>query len=232
MVRLVINDYFKDPDYWRVQGRCYFSIYQPAIFIQGMGGVQEARKALDYFRKSAKDSRCGDIHLNLVDHDLLRQDDPMRMVRDLGADSVTSYAWVHTPLAAQALKFPQADFETVSNAYFSSWDKTWASGTLHFPNVTMGWDPTPRMLPEQPYKNAGYPDSAVIVNNTPAKFKAALEAAKVRASKLPAGQRIVTIYAWNEWTEGGYLEPEARTGSAYLNAIKEVFSPNDFKITK
>jgi Glycosyltransferase WbsX len=40
-----------------------------------------------------------------------------------------------------------------------------------------------------------------------------------------AGQRIVSIYAWNEWSEGGYLEPEERTGNDYLESIKDVFPP-------
>ena len=32
---------------------------------------------------------------------------------------------------------------------------------------------------------------------------------------------ILTINAWNEWTEGSYLEPDMENGEDYLNAIKE-----------
>ena len=40
--------------------------------------------------------------------------------------------------------------------------------------------------------------------------------------------RVITIYAWNEWTEGGYLEPEQRTGMSYLEALQRVLSPTTF----
>jgi len=77
---------------------------------------------------------------------------------------------------------------------------------------------------DQPHTGAaGYPDTPVLIDNTPAHFRNALLEAKARAQKLPPGQRIVTIYAWNEWTEGGYLEPEATTGTQYLEAVREVF---------
>jgi hypothetical protein len=35
--------------------------------------------------------------------------------------------------------------------------------------------------------------------------------------------QIITINAWNEWTEGSYLEPDSVHGMDYLNAIRNVF---------
>jgi len=35
---------------------------------------------------------------------------------------------------------------------------------------------------------------------------------------------VITIYAWNEWTEGGYLEPDTVHGMGYLEAIRNVFA--------
>ena len=62
-----------------------------------------------------------------------------------------------------------------------------------------------------------------IANNTPENFKQALEKVKARleASSVPAP--FLTINAWNEWTEGSYLEPDQRNGMKYLEAIRDVF---------
>jgi hypothetical protein len=39
----------------------------------------------------------------------------------------------------------------------------------------------------------------------------------------PNGPKIFTINAWNEWTEGSYLEPDTVHGLAYLEALRAVF---------
>ncbi|MCX6625962.1 MAG: glycoside hydrolase family 99-like domain-containing protein [Acidobacteria bacterium] len=40
----------------------------------------------------------------------------------------------------------------------------------------------------------------------------------------PGLPRIANINAWNEWTEGSYLEPDTTSRYAYLEAIRDVFA--------
>ncbi|MBM3852146.1 MAG: hypothetical protein FJ399_03215 [Verrucomicrobia bacterium] len=42
---------------------------------------------------------------------------------------------------------------------------------------------------------------------------------------IRSAQRILTLNAWNEWTEGSYLEPDTEHGYGYLEAVREVFGP-------
>ena len=62
-------------------------------------------------------------------------------------------------------------------------------------------------------------------DRSPRLFRAALRRVKARmdASAGP-WRRYLTIYAWNEWNEGGIIEPNVSDGAAYLAAVAEVFS--------
>ena len=35
---------------------------------------------------------------------------------------------------------------------------------------------------------------------------------------------MIFVFAWNEWAEGGYLEPDTKNGWGYLQAIKETIT--------
>jgi hypothetical protein len=47
---------------------------------------------------------------------------------------------------------------------------------------------------------------------------------EVAAIYFPSWHPAVLVNAWNEWTEGSYLLPEEKHGTAYLEALKAAFA--------
>ena len=222
----LIRDYFLHPSYWRIDGRPYFSFYDLTRLLDSFGSVPATRAALDEFRVKARTAGLPGLHLNAVvwGHTILPSEkkvaDPVQLVRDLGFDSVTSYVWIHHV----ALPAMQTDYDLVRDGYFGYWDKTRDSfGVPYFPNVTMGWDSSPRANQQEEFGNFGYPFMHTIAGNTPERFKTALAMTKDRLLRQPVGQRILNINCWNEWTEGSYLEPDTQHGMKYLDAVRDVF---------
>jgi hypothetical protein len=221
----VIRDYFRHPSYWRIDRRPYFSFYDLGKLLESFGSVEATRDALDQFRAKASAAGLPGLHLNAVvwGQPILPGEkkpvDAAKLVRDLGFDSVTSYVWVHHVGLPQQV----TDYNFVRDEYFRYWDtaeKTF--GVPYFPNVTMGWDSSPRAAQEDEFGNYGYPFTNTIGGNTPENFRAALEKTQQRLLSQPTGPRIVNINCWNEWTEGSYLEPDTVNGMKYLEAVRDV----------
>ena len=221
----IIEKYFRQPSYWKIDGKPYFSFYSLDLLVESFGSIRAARKALDGFRDRARLAGFPDIHLNAVfkrTGEFLESKDSaaqVNLIHELGFNSVTSYVWIHN-VKLPELKTP---YDSVREQYFSFWDR--ADSLLevpYFPNVTVGWDPSPRTVQEGPYGNFGYPYTNTISGNTPARFRQALLDTRQRLLESK-GPQIITINAWNEWTEGSYLEPDRESGYKYLQAIKEVF---------
>ncbi len=226
MVEVVIERYFRHPAYWLIDGSPYFSVYELHTLIEGLGGVGPTREALHHFRSRVKAAGFPDLHLNDVVWDLpllpgeTATQDPQRLLVELGFDSLTSYVWIHhVPLPT----FPETPYGEVMSAAIDHWQKSRHDFTLpYYPNVTMGWDSSPRTVQSDRFLNAGYPFMPTLSGNTPTAFQEALHEVK-RFLDQRDGARIFTINAWNEWTEGSYLEPDTVEGMAYLEAIRTVF---------
>jgi hypothetical protein len=223
----IIKTYFSQPNYWRIDGRPYFSIYELMTLVDGLGGVDKAREALDDFRARARSAGVGDLHLNAVmwGVKVLPNEravkNPDEMLKKLGFDSVTSYCWLHHDYPGT---FPTASYRESADRSAALWPKFRAQWKVpYFPNVSMGWDPSPRTTQTDEYKHHGYPFTPALTGNTPAEFKRALGKVKAFLDEQKGGPRIVTINAWNEWTEGSYLEPDTVNKMGYLEAIREVF---------
>ncbi len=222
-----IRNYFSQPNYWRIEGRPYFSIYELMTLVDGLGGIEKTRQALDDFRARAKAAGAGELHLNAVmwGIQVLPNErtvkNPEEMLAKLGFDSVTSYCWVHH---AYPDTFPTASYRKWADQSVAMWPKFRQRWKVpYYPNVSMGWDPSPRTSQSDEYKHHGYPFTTVLTGNTPAEFKRALSQCKAFLDEQKSGPKVLTINAWNEWTEGSYLEPDKTDGMGYLEAIRDVF---------
>lgn len=223
----IIHKYFTKPNYWLIEGKAYFSIYDIAEFIDGFGSIEAAKKAMDKMNQKAVDAGLKGIHWNLVawgNPILPGQKVPANipeLITKLNFNSATSYVWIHHVRLPEI----QNDYNNVRDKYFSFWDKARTEYSVpYFPNVTMGWDSSPRTNQEKGWRHdAGYPYTGILSNNTPENFKEALRQTREKLLADSNGPRILNINCWNEWTEGSYLEPDTINGMAYLEAVKEVF---------
>jgi hypothetical protein len=223
---LVIDRYFSHPSYWLVEGCPYFSFYDLSQLLAGFSSPAVARAALDKFRDKVRRAGFPDAHLNAVvwgkpvlPGEVVIEDVP-QLIDVLGFDSVTSYVWFHHV----DLPDLQTDYKQVRDGYFRHWDHAKEHFRQpYYPNVTMGWDSSPRAHQQDEFGNFGYPFTNTIGGNTPARFRRALELTKERLLLEPAPHRILNINCWNEWTEGSYLEPDTVHGMAYLEAVRDVF---------
>ena len=195
--------YFREPNYWRVGRKPYFSIYEVMTLVQSLGGLDKTREALDAFRAKARAAGLPGIHLNAVGWGPLTPG----AVTKLGFDSVTDYVWVHH-LAPE----PYQGWLQKAEAQWPEFQAKWP--VPYFPNVSVGWDNTPR-----------FSWLTNVTLSTPAEFESALRAAKAYLDGRDELPKVLTLNSWNEWTEGSYLEPDAKYGLGHLEAVRKIFGP-------
>jgi len=205
----VIGHYFTNPHYLKIDGKPFFSIYELYNVVKSLGGIENTRIAFARFRSKARAAGLPGIHFNAVawgvDSGEARKvfNDPRAALKIVGIDSTTSYVWIHHAWPPKET----IDYDAMRDLYFKYWDSV-NFGVPYYPNVTIGWDPTPRR----------YDPFRLITNNTPERFREALKMTRDRMNS-----QMLTINAWNEWTEGSYLEPDRQYGMAYLDAVRDVF---------
>ena len=216
----LINDYFKRPNYYRIDGKPVFCIYEISNFINGMGGIPEARAALDTFRQKCEKAGLGGLHLQAIVWGSLPEslsgtpgdDEPTQdnTLKALGFDSITNYQWCHLVSTDR----DYTEWGEMGSAYWEEYDRDFS--VPYFPHVSIDWDPNPRF----PVENG---PQDCIKNPSPEKFEVFLRKAKDYVDAHPDQPQLITINAWNEWSEGSYLEPDEENGTGYLDAVKRVF---------
>ena len=84
------------------------------------------------------------------------------------------------------------------------------------PGCFVDWDNTPRKGDK----------GTVLLNASPGKFKQFFKEQVIRCKNLYK-KDFMFIFAWNEWAEGGYLEPDNHYHDGYLKAIRATLEELD-----
>ena len=213
-----IEKYFKQPNYYKIDGKPVFMIYDVKALIDGLGGVEETRDALAWFEKETMKAgfpgldlqlTMWSINLNYSGLDGNKDFEPGNdFVTKLGFDSSTHYQFAH-------FIWMDDEYSNIVKTAVSEWKKIDKDFEIpYYPHVSVGWDNSPRTK-----------ESAVSRNNTPEEFQKALQAAKDFVDARPELHPLITINSWNEWTETSYLQPDNIYGYGYLEAVRNVFGP-------
>jgi hypothetical protein len=215
IVERVIRQYFTRPNYSRINGCPIFAIYSVENFIKSFGSKDAALQAMQYMREEVVKAGFPGMHYMMMDgggfsfkeKNIPRVENRMFLEPD-------SWAW-----------YNMGGFDP---DYMIHGEKAivrrneWAEymDIPVFPTVSIGWDDTPRF----PAKGE---NDVTRFNHSPEAFKNLLIEAKKYADSHPEQPKYIMINAWNEWIEGSYLLPDRKWGYQWLEAVKEVFGPEE-----
>ena len=90
----------------------------------------------------------------------------------------------------------------------------------------MGTDYLMSAVPMMDMTPTERPTRLVIHDPSPRAFRRLLRQAKQSQQDLGL-RKFIALYAWNEWFEGGYIEPSTQFGHGWLKAIEQTFGPQE-----
>ena len=213
-VRHVAERYFVRPNYLRVDGRAYFSIFDSTHFMKELG-AEGVRLAIARARAMLASAGFPPMYLTAIEPNA----EWIGQVAGLGFDAVTNYVLL------PEWKGPfEQDYQACHRARVAQWPSiAAAAGLPYHPSVTPGWDASPRGADFGATRPDKYPWSPVVTGEHPTHFRAAIAdaVAYARGASSRDEARLVFVASLNEWSEGHYLEPDTRFGTAWIEAVRD-----------
>jgi len=213
-IHFLINHFFKDPRYIRVDDKPFMAIYRPDLF-------PDITRTLAVWRQEAE--KLGLPGLHLAYFQSFNNNLPPE---DLGFDTAIEFQ-------PSAKNKPEPEFSLVGKLYnkigikkvdflnaiysYSALVEK-ASANLQikdnvFPGITPMWDNAAR-------RKSG---ATIFKGSTPELYGNWLKNIITKYKGSKAKTKFVFINAWNEWAEGNHLEPCQKWGKQYLEATKKEF---------
>ena len=145
IVNMTIEKYFKHPSYYKIDGKPVYMLFDLPNLVRGLGGVEETKKALEYFREQTVKAGFSGLELQLCSKGKGNPDvklDKETSIRDL----------VHQGVFDSGACYQYRDFTETNVAYPEMFEKAVKEiellerdfGITIYPHVSVGWDSNPR----------------------------------------------------------------------------------------
>lgn len=211
--------FFKDKRYIKVNDKPVYIVYLPQ-------DIHRRREMFGLWQRMAKENGFGGIYLIAMNtgagkdkickfYDAFMEFEPLCTIRE-------DHSWRHSLQGWKAVHI-----DRIHSGQCSIWNWLWSKNAFSYrylckcierktrnsdsrtlPGVFAGWDNSPRKDEE------GF----IVTGSTPQNFQRHLH--KVLSVAETQGKEFIFLNAWNEWSEGAYVEPDKRYGWGYLEAIK------------
>jgi hypothetical protein len=231
--------FLKDERYIKKDGKPLFVIYRPSVMdcaqemmkywnelavAAGLPGITFAYQTgdLDWSNSKVADAFDYDIEFQpgYARHAMLSsKKGVLNTLKKIRRDVARV---VEKKFGIDLLRYGAVALRKITNTQIVSYDDTWKTilnsrpyRKNSIPGAFVRWDNTPR------HGERGF----IYKGENPDKFKKYLSE-QIKHAKNDYHEDMIFMYAWNEWAEGGYLEPDEEYGYGYLNAIKEALIEN------
>ena len=193
--------FFSDNRYIKIQNRPLFVLYRPEL-------LKNRREMLLFWNKLAKEKGLPGIAF-------AAQQRFFNIAKEADGDLFTYQIEYQPALAREHIE----SLATIDNGvrcieYDTVWQAVLNFKPLNYksiPGAFVDWDNTPR----KGKKGVAFKGA------TPEKFKQYF-AQQIQRAESIYKQDMIFLFAWNEWSEGGYLEPDDKYQYAYLEAIRDI----------
>lgn len=216
--------FFNDERYIKEDNKPLLIIYRPEI-------IPCLNKMLDYLNKLAIESGFNglDFAYQGIWFDQIKNRDDSRFKYNIEYEPAYGESYLegkgHSNLVKIAKKIDNVTLSVfnkkLSEIYMRkvrrmNYDEVWNSILHHIPDdkkriagAFVDWDNTPRRGTK----------GLVIDGANPSKFYKYMKK-RFELVKKYYSTDMVFLFAWNEWAEGGYMEPDEKYKFGYLNALK------------
>ena len=203
-----IEYFFKDPRYFKIDGKPVISLYNYDKLVQDMGSADEVRSAVQYLRDEAMKAGLPGLIVLTVQFGVAPTVKMMQLRKDAGFDGVYAYcSFTKTDIHQKQKNIDQRDAAV-------------KAGLDMIPSFGMGWESSPWNGAQVARKEQCW-DSKEEYRSL---------ALWMRDEFLPSqpanslGRHLMLLDSWNEFGEGHFIMPSEVAGFDYLDALREVFT--------